>query len=278
LQHLVNAPPDLVVPVGFGPPCEDGYIYSTARIAGVPCAGPGPLAGSLTLDKAALSRVVDALFPSACGVRSPRGVCVSTPMSLEELRNVTHHLKGKFVVKPNFSGSSENLFVLDSIEDVHTAIAQHIAIEGAMLVQELEFPVAHELSCTTLDIAGVPTFLPIVELRRDAEPVLTSELKFGKTATDQHIIPARISEQLSSRIEAAVMALNAAIGCVGLTRTDLLVLPSDEVVILEVNGIPGLLESSIACDAARAAGIAFDELAAHYAMSAFTRRVEAQVW
>jgi hypothetical protein len=48
--------------------------------------------------------------------------------------------------------------------------------------------------------------------------------------------------------------------------------------ILEQNGIPGLLESSIACDAALDAGIPFDQLCVLYAQSAYIRRDEPAIW
>ena len=51
-----------------------------------------------------------------------------------------------------------------------------------------------------------------------------------------------------------------------------------QIVVLEINGIPGLLESSIACDAAHAAGICFDELCIKYAESAYLPRAEPRIW
>src|ERR1700683_980533 len=63
LRRLLDEPPDVVVPVGFGAPCEDGQICAVARMAGIPCSGPTPAAGGIMQDKSALSRIVDSLFP-----------------------------------------------------------------------------------------------------------------------------------------------------------------------------------------------------------------------
>ena len=87
-----------------------------------------------------------------------------------------------------------------------------------------------------------------------------------------------LSPEIASRVGTAVMELHEAVGCVGLTRTDVLILPDGEIVVLEMNGIPGLLESSIACDAAQAAGISFDQLSVDYAMSAYIPRPEPRIW
>src|SRR5258708_40289012 len=50
------------------------------------------------------------------------------------------------------------------------------------------------------------------------------------------------------------------LGCAGMARVDLIVDSDDTPWVLEVNTVPGLTELSLLPDAARAAGIAFDEL------------------
>jgi len=270
--------PDLVVPVGFGAPCEDGHISALARLFGVPCAGPTPGSGSLMLDKAALGHVVNSIFPPEAHVRSPRGCVVTSRHSTEETRRRIARVIPRLLIKPNFGGSSEGLAVVETHDEALAAANRMLDQEGRVLVQHLEEPVAHEISCTVIDRASGPQFLPIVELRRDDVLVMGPKEKFGVEGLDRHIIPARLAPKLAARIEEVVLRLHVAIGCTGLTRTDMLVLPDGELVILEQNGIPGLLESSIACDAALAAGIPFDELCVLYANSAYLRRDEPAIW
>ena len=76
----------------------------------------------------------------------------------------------------------------------------------------------------------------------------------------------------------AVLAIRRELGPVGLSRIDALVLGNGEIVILELNGIAGLLPTSIACDAAQAAGMEFADLAEAYAATAFIARPEPRVW
>jgi len=275
---LQDQKPDLVVPIGFGAPCEDGHVYAVARMLGVPCAGPTPGAGSLMQDKAALGHVVNAIFPPQVRVRSPHGCVLTRQLSAEEVQSRVMQFTPRLLVKPNFSGSSEGLSVVETHSEAIVAAAAMFDREGKVLVQQLEHPVAHEISCTVIDRAAGPQFLPIVELRRDDVLVMGPGEKFGAQGLDRHIIPARLAPGLAAKIEGAVLRLHAEVGCIGLTRTDALVLPDGELVILEQNGIPGLLESSIACDAALAAGIPFDELCVLYAQSAYLRRNEPAIW
>ncbi len=153
-----------------------------------------------------------------------------------------------------------------------------LAHEGKVLVQELEKPILAEISCTILDGAAGPQFLPIVELRRDDVAVLGPQEKFGVEALGRHVIPSRLSAKQTSHVEEVVLMLHDALGAIGLTRYDILVRTDGELAVLEANAIPGLLESSIACDAAYAAGISFDELAVRFAESAFIPRAEPRIW
>jgi D-alanine-D-alanine ligase len=278
MTRLLNEPPDVVVPIGFGAPCEDGHICALARIAGVPCAGPTPASGSIMQDKSALSKVVDSIFALGCRVRSPRGCTVKAPVESAAVQDQLSKLTPPFVVKPAFSGSSEGLLIAVSPEEAVAAATTLLPVEGKVLIQELEKDIRCEISCTVLDISDGAHFLPIVELRRDDVLVLGIEQKFGVEGLNRHIIPARLDSHLAARVSDVVMKIHSAVGCIGLTRTDILVRNDGELIILELNGIPGLLESSIACDAARAAGISFDELALKYAQSAFITRAEPQIW
>jgi D-alanine-D-alanine ligase len=278
LRVLLEDPPDVVVPVGFGAPCEDGHIYAIARLAGIPCAGPTPAAGGLMQDKSTLSRIVDSLFSAGSGVRSPRGCALTGSLTVEDASRRVHQLRVPLVVKPAFSGSSEGLMVVQSHTEAVAVATSLIGIEGKVLVQELENPILAEVSVAVLDFPDGPQLLPIVELKRDDVLVMGSEEKFGAEGRNRHIIPTVLSTEITYRIGTAVMELHDAVGCVGLTRTDLLIRPDGEIVVLEMNGIPGLLESSIACDAAQAAGISFDQLSVDYAMSAYIRRPEPRIW
>jgi D-alanine-D-alanine ligase len=278
LQRLLRDPPDVVVPVGFGAPAEDGHIFAITRMVGIPCAGPTPATGGVMQDKSALSRFVDSVFAGTSGVRSPRGIVLTNGISRTEAELRVASLRPPLVVKPGWSGSSDGLGVFTTAGEALAAAAKLLPWEGKVLVQELEHPIEAEISCTVLDDASGPTLLPIVELRRDDVTVLGPAEKVGSRALGRHVIPARLSAGVAARVEQAVLSLHESVGAVGLTRYDLLIHASGDLIVLDANGIPGLLEGSIACAAAAAAGMAFDELVVRFAESAFLPRPEPMIW
>jgi D-alanine-D-alanine ligase len=75
-----------------------------------------------------------------------------------------------------------------------------------------------------------------------------------------HIIPARISEQARGKAAQDAATAFGVLGCAGMARVDIIVDANDVPWILEVNTVPGLTALSLLPDAARAAGIEFDQL------------------
>jgi D-alanine-D-alanine ligase len=75
-----------------------------------------------------------------------------------------------------------------------------------------------------------------------------------------HIIPARIPEAARAAASDAAGRAFTLLGCSAMGRVDVIVDAEGTPWLLEVNTVPGLTELSLLPDAARAAGIAFDEL------------------
>lgn len=266
----------VVVPVGFGAGgAEDGWFYAISRIYGIPCTGPTPAAGELCLDKQVFQTLVKGLFSTDLCVATPIGVYVHRFTSRQQVSESIAHLKLPLIVKPNFGGSSVGLEVFDSYDGATDCAVRLSIAASAVLVQELVQP-AVEVSVTVLDTASGRRVLPIVELLRDAS-VFTYDEKFGPTASQRHRIPAHISPGAVSRAAWVAETIHERLGLCGLARYDMLI-QDERIVVLECNAIPGLLPTSIACDAARAEGYQFEQFIEAYALAAYLPRVQAPVF
>jgi D-alanine-D-alanine ligase len=100
--------------------------------------------------------------------------------------------------------------------------------------------------------------LPTLEIVSD-NPVYDYDAKYS-AGKSHHIIPARIPETARRAASEAARRAFIELGCAGMARVDIIVGPQGNPWVLEVNTVPGLTELSLLPDAARAAGIAFDEL------------------
>ncbi len=274
IRNIMRLGPDtIVVPVAYGAGGgEDGQFHSVADLLGVPCAGPSGAAGEISMDKALFQAIVEGIFATDPEVRTPKGCTVCAGMSDAYIKELITLQPLPLIVKANFSGSSLGLGVVSSYSDALGKVKALLPSSIAVLCQELITP-ATEISVTILDRKSGPAVFPMVGFRKDGI-VYDYEQKFGPTANTRHIIPAPIDPDQAERVKQVCLRIHRAIRACGLFRYDIL-LTKHEIIPLEVNSIPGLLPTSITPDAAKAAGVPFEELAEAYALSALLPRVQA---
>ena len=99
--------------------------------------------------------------------------------------------------------------------------------------------------------------LPVVEIVPKSK-FYDYESKYASGGSE-HIIPARISNELTSKAQHYAVCSHLSLGCRGMSRTDMII-RGDRVYILEVNTIPGMTPTSLLPDAAAHAGIPFADL------------------
>ena len=122
--------------------------------------------------------------------------------------------------------------------------------------------------CTVGILADEP--LPLVEVRPKTG-IYDYQTKYSVGTTD-YFCPAPFDEATTARAQAAGLAAFKAIGGRDYSRTDVIVRPSGEPVVLEVNTLPGMTETSLLPKAAAAAGISYPELCQRMVDLALKRR------
>ena len=159
------------------------------------------------------------------------------------------------VIKPVREGSTIGLTIAQDADQVASGLVLAARYDRRVLVQT--FAVGTEITVGVLATPEVQV-LPTLEIVSD-NPVYDYDAKYtaGKS---HHIIPARISEPAQRDASEAARRAFLELGCAGMARVDIIVGPDGKSWVLEVNTVPGLTELSLLPDAARAAGIAFDQL------------------
>ena len=235
-----------------GPLGEDGTVQGMCELLQLPYTGCGVLSSALCIDKAMANRVLE-----QAGLEVPayqeHDVREGIPGDLPE--RLVAGLGLPLVVKPTRQGSTVGLSIARSEEEV---------ADGLILAGRYDYRVLAQRFVTgieiTVGVLATPELqvLPTLEIVSE-NPVYDYDAKYtaGKS---HHIIPARISEE-SRRAAAAAAELSfRTLRCEGMARVDLIVDEVGTPWVLEVNTVPGLTELSLLPDAARAAGIEFDEL------------------
>jgi len=190
--------------------------------------------------------------------------------NLEALRaEVATTLSYPCVVKPNALGSSIGVTIVRDPAALDAALDVAFAYGALALVEE--FIRGTEITCGVLEdpTTGRPHALPLIEIVPQRE-FFTYEAKYTPGASEE-ICPARLPEQVAARAAALAVRAHEVLGCRDMSRVDMFV-RGGQVIVLEVNTIPGMTGVSLLPQAARAAGIEFPALLDRLITGALQRR------
>jgi len=221
---------------------EDGTVQGRLEELGVPYTGCGPEASRVAFDKVLTKeRCLAAAVPTARYVVIDKPG-VSWPMGWEP----------PVVLKPVRQGSSVGLQFVERVSDWSTALAEALRHDSRVLMEERI--VGRE---TTVGILANQA-LPVVEIRpKQGAYDYANKYTAGNT---EYFCPAPFDGALTQRIQAAGLGAFHAIGGRDYGRVDVMVRPDGEPVVLEVNTLPGMTETSLLPKAAAAAGLDYANL------------------
>ncbi len=218
---------------------EDGTVQRQLDDLGVPYTGCDAEASRIAFDKVLTKQCcIEAAVPTA-QYRTVDSLMVSFPVNLSV----------PVVVKPARQGSSVGLQFVERIEDWPAALATALKFDSEVLVEEKIS--GRETTVGILD--GKP--LPVVEVRPN-NGVYDEHSKYTPGAT-KYFCPADFDMAATRRIQAAALGAFRAVGGRDYARVDVMVRPDGSPVVLEVNTLPGMTETSLLPKAAQAVGIDF---------------------
>jgi len=231
---------------------EDGTVQMLLDVMGIPYCGSRALASALAMDKVRTKAVLRSKripVPEACAHQS------GEPME-KFCREVMEKLSFPVVLKPCRQGSSIGVKISGEESEFMAAATEVFSRFGSLLIEE--YIPGHELTVGVLRHNGKDEVLPIVEIRAQ-EQFFNYEAKYTEGRT-QFVIPAKLDERLTSKVQETSLAAHHAIGCYGFSRVDLRLSKDGIPFVLEVNTVPGMTPTSDLPQAAAARGITFSEL------------------
>ena len=247
--QLRQAAPHVVFNALHGAWGEDGCVQGVLETLALPYTHSGVLASALAMDKAKAKAVL-----RAAGVTVPGG-------GLYDRHEVAarHVLPPPYVVKPNAQGSSVGVFLV--MEGANTPPQEVGAPDWTFGEQVMVEPfiAGHEICVAVLGESSGPRALAVTDI------VATTgwydyEAKYGEGGS-RHVVPADIPPEIASRAMDLSVRAHAALGCRGLSRSDLRYDPvKADLVLLEVNTQPGMTPTSLAPEQAAFTGMDFDRL------------------
>lgn len=221
---------------------EDGTVQRQLEKLGVPYTGCDPEASRIAFDK-----VLTKERCLAAGVPTAPHLVVTAPSE-----SWPKGWQPPLVIKPVCQGSSVGLQFVKEVGDWNCAVAESLRYDARVLVEEMI--VGRETTVGILEGRA----LPVVEVRpKNGSYDFTN--KYTKGATE-YFCPASFDAATTARIQQAALGAFRAIGGRDYARVDVMVRTDGSPVVLEVNTLPGMTETSLLPKAAAAAGLGYAEL------------------
>jgi D-alanine-D-alanine ligase len=239
---------DVVFPVLHGPFGEDGTVQGLLELAGVPYVGAGVLGSALAMDKD--------LFKA---VMRDRGIPVTRNITIRQGEKPQNPFGFPIFVKPARLGSSVGISKVRSEEELAPAVELAFRHDEKVLVEE--FVDGIEVECGVLGNDEPLASLPgeIVSHGFAGEDWYDYSAKYDEGGMDL-IVPPRLDQETIERVQELAVRAFVAGECEGMARVDFFVRPDGEVLVNELNTIPGFTATSVYAKLFEDSGVVYTEL------------------
>ncbi|EPD66795.1 D-alanine--(R)-lactate ligase VanA-Sc [Streptomyces sp. HGB0020] len=225
---------DVVLPVLHGRLGEDGAMQGLLELSGIPYVGCDVPSSALCMDKS-LAYVV----ARSAGIATPEFWTVTADETIDP-ESLTYPV----FVKPARSGSSFGVSKVSRKEELHSAVETARRYDAKVLIEKAV--VGSEIGCAVLgndrdlvvgEVDRIALSHGFFRIHQEEKPESGSE---NSTA----IVPADIPEASRVRVRETAQAVYRALGCKGLSRVDMFLTKDGEVILNEVNTLPGMTSYS----------------------------------
>ena len=232
---------EIAFPLLHGAYGEDGTIQGLFEMAGIAYVGSGVLASAVAMDKS-FAKPIYADF----GLKVADGITVhrdnwnkSKDLEIAKIRALGFPI----FIKPARSGSSRGTSKVRDESEISAALDDAFNYDPRVLVEAAV--VGREIECAVLQIDSVATASVLGEVRvHPPHEFYDFEAKYldGSTTFD---IPANLAGPIASAISQAAITAFEALGCEGLARVDFFLSEDNQIIINELNTMPGFTPTSV---------------------------------
>ena len=263
---------DVVFPVLHGTFGEDGTLQGLLEMASIPFVGCGTLASSCGMDKVTMKALFkEAGLPICRHTWLLRSEWESNPAKV--FSRIKREIGFPCFVKPANLGSSVGVSKAADKASLTKAIDLAARYDRKIMVEELVD--GREIECGVIGNDEPRASLPgEYVIHEESARFLDYTEKYSGTGNNEFIVPARISKSTIKRIQKMAAIAYKAIDASGLSRVDFFLKPDGELLINEINTLPGLTDVSGFPKMWAATGIPFAKVIDHLIELAIERHGE----
>lgn len=227
-----------------GTPGENGILQGYFELLKIPYSTCNVLTSAITFNKFTCNQ-----YLKGFGIRVAESILLREGSGISN-EEAVEKLGLPCFIKPNVGGSSFGVSKVKEEADIQPAITKAFAEGNEVLIEQ--FIEGNEFTCGMYKTKSKTQVFPVTEIVSKNE-----FFDYGAKYNNQseEITPARISEELTSRIQTLTTAIYNILGCKGIIRIDYIISEGEVINLLEVNTTPGMTATSFIPQQIRAAGL-----------------------
>jgi D-alanine-D-alanine ligase len=243
---------DVMFPVLHGPFGEDGTIQGLAKMANIPCVGAGVLGSAIGMDKDIMKRLL-----RDAGIKTAEFLTIGKDtVKLYPYDRIAKLLGTPFFVKPANLGSSVGINKVSARDTFKAAIEEAFSYDNKIIVEQAIK--GREIECAVLGNDSPVASVAGEIIPNDSFYSYNAKYIDEKGAT--LVVPAKLSDGLLRKIRDISVKTFKTLECRGMARVDMFLTPSEEIIINEINTIPGFTKISMYPKLWEYSGISYTEL------------------
>jgi len=239
---------DCVFNAIHGSPGEDGFMQGYFELLKIPHTSCGMYQAALTFNKRDCLSVL-----KPYGIKTAKSFYLNLGDDIKE-DDIIKTVGLPCFVKANKAGSSFGITKVYKKEDLQNAVEIAFKEDDEIIIES--FLDGTEVSVGVITYQGEVKVLPITEIVSDND---FFDYKAKYLGESQEITPARISQEMTDKVNKVAKQVYEILKMKGFTRSEY-IFKNGEPHLLEVNTVPGLTKESILPQQAAAAGIPLSEL------------------
>lgn len=244
---------DAVFPVLHGKNGEDGTIQGLFQLAGIPFVGCDCLSSAMCMDKEVTNTML-----VATGIKhAPWRACRRFVYDRDPdgFRTECETALGyPMFVKPANAGSSVGISKIHSADEFRDCVLAAFAEDGKVVVERAI--TGREVECAVLGDGEL--FVSVPGEIRACNEFYDYEAKYHSVS--ELIIPAELPDRIAAEVRRTAEKAFRAMGCRGMTRVDSFITPEGDIIVNELNTIPGFTSISMYSKMLEASGIPYPEI------------------
>lgn len=244
--------PDVIFPILHGPLGEDGAMQGLLEIAGIPYVGAGIVGSAVGMDKDIMKRLL-----REAGVPVTEHVVLkSSEQHTFDPKMIIEVLGVPLFVKPANMGSSIGVSKVKNEKELVQAVELGFRYDRKVLVEKAVD--GDEVECAILGNEQPEASVPgRIILKAD---FYTYGAKYDEGEDTTLEIPAKLSNKLNKQVQEVAIKAYTTLECEGMARVDMFVTKQGEVLVNEINTLPGFTKLSAYPQLWEASGLSYTDL------------------